>query len=57
MSGNSFAVPSGFQYAHEGKNYKLMIRTFIPLTQKYANITYSITVVYPAGDMPLIALL
>ena len=56
-SGNSFSISNGFQYQYEGKYYKIFISTYIPLTKKYANITYNFNVVFPPGDIPVVALL
>jgi len=56
-SGNSFSISNGFQYQYEGKYYKIFVSTYIPLTKKYANITYNFNVVFPPGDIPVVALL
>ena len=56
VSGNSFSIPNGLQEYYAGKNYQIMIRTYLPSIKKYRNTTYTFSMVIPTGTMPVVIL-
>ena len=56
VSGNSFSIPNGLQEYYAGKNYQIMIMTYLPSIKKYRNTTYTSSMVIPSGTMPVVIL-
>ena len=54
VSGKGFSLPNGLQFAYEGKNYKIQIYAFVPLAKKNRSTIYTVNLVMPQGNMPLV---
>ena len=55
-SGKSFSIPNGIQDYTEQKYYIFMIRTYAPMIEKISSVFYSVEVVLPSGQEPIVKL-
>lgn len=49
LSGKSFSLPNGIQKYIDGKQYRILIKTYIPITDQNISVTYIIQVNLPVG--------
>ena len=49
-----FSFPNGLQYSYPGKQYLILISTYVPLAKKYRQTTYTTNVLMPSGTQPIV---